>query len=122
MSNTQSKIKSNMTSKQQNYLLSILTEDQKKQLSNYILDNPTTSEDLNETAICALENALNVCGFNFDCFVKSTTKWHRYIQNEFFKLAAAVIRLYGSDDYKYDGRNEYAHRVAKEILANNQYL
>ena len=43
---------------------------------------------------------------------------HGYIQNELFKLALWIIRVYGSDEYRYDLRNEYAATKAKEIVAS----
>ena len=68
-----------------------------------------------EVAQEALKDAINNCGFNPKRFAESTTKWHR-IQNELFKLAIWIIRVYGSDEYRYDLRNEYAHETAKKIL------
>lgn len=64
----------------------------------------------------ALEDAINNCGFNPKRFAESTVTWHRYIQNELFKLAIWIIKTYGSDDYRYDDRNCYAHETAKKIL------
>ena len=69
-----------------------------------------------QIAIEALENAINNCGFSPKHFAESTVKWHRYIQNELFKLALWIIRVYGADEYRYDQRNEYAHETAKKIL------
>lgn len=64
----------------------------------------------------ALENAINNCGFSPKRFAESTTRWHRYLQNELFKLAIWIIKTYGSDSYCYDLRNQYAHETAKKIL------
>lgn len=105
-----------MTNRQTQFLKSILTEEQNRQLSAYIQENPTTLNDLNETALNALYYAINTCGFNFQNFAKATTKWHRYLQNELFKLAMAIIQVYGSEDYQYDGRNEYAHNQSQLII------
>ena len=72
-----------------------------------------------EVAQEALKDAINNCGFNPKRFAESTTKWHRcIIQNELFKLAIWIIRVYGSDEYRYDLRNEYAATKAKEIVAS----
>ena len=71
-----------------------------------------------EVAREALKDAINNCGFNPKRFAESTTKWHRCIQNELFKLAIWIIRVYGSDEYRYDLRNEYAATKAKEIVAS----
>lgn len=69
-----------------------------------------------QIAIEALENTINNCGFSPKRFAESTVTWHRYIQNELFKLAIWIIRVYGSDEYRYDLRNEYAATKAKEIV------
>lgn len=76
------------------------------------MEEPTREEIAQE----ALEDAINNCGFNPKRFAESTQTWHRYIQNELFKLALWIIRVYGSDDYRYDDRNSYAHETAKKIL------
>lgn len=81
-----------------------------------------TTEELNKEALDALESAINNCGFNPNEFIKETNTWHRYLQNELVKLARAIIKNAASDDYKFDGRNEWAHVTSKEILKNNPYL
>ena len=108
-----------MTDNQKDYLISILTDDQIKKLKEYINSHPTTTEDLNQIAINSLENAINNCGFNPLEFVKKSNNWHRYLQNELVKLARAIIKNAASDEYRYDGRNEWAHRISKEIITNN---
>ena len=50
---------------------------------------PTREEIAQE----ALEDAINNCGFNPKRFAESTQTWHRYIQNELFKLAIWIIRV-----------------------------
>ena len=75
---------------------------------------PTREEIAQE----ALEDAINNCGFNPKRFAESTQTWHRYIQNELFKLARWLIRVYGSDVDRYDLRHEYAATKAKEIVAS----
>ena len=71
-----------------------------------------------EIAQDALEDCINNCGFNPKRFAESTTTWDRYIQNELFKLALWIIRVYGSEQYRYDLRNEYAATKAREIVAS----
>lgn len=112
-----------MTEDQKDYLMNnILTEDQVKEFKEYLISHPSTTDDRNQTAINALENAINNCGFNPNEFIKETNTWHRYLQNELVKLARAIIKNAASDDYKFDGRNEWAHVISKEILENNPYL
>lgn len=93
-----------------------------KQNHSNTTSNMKTTEELNKEALDALESALNNCGFNPNEFIKETNTWHRYLQNELVKLARAIIKNAASDDYKFDGRNEWAHVTSKEILKNNPYL
>ena len=111
-----------MTDKVKDYIMDLLTEEQVEELNRYLDSHPTTTEDLNQTAINALENAINNCGFNHLEFIKKSNNWHRYLQNELVKLARAIIQNAASDEYRYDGRNEWAHRISKEIITNNPYF
>lgn len=111
-----------MTDKVKDYIMNLLTEEQVEELKRYLSSHPTTTEDLNQTAINALESAINNCGFNHLEFIKKSNNWHRYLQNELVKLARAIIQNAASDEYKYDGRNEWAHTISKEIITNNPYF
>lgn len=71
-----------------------------------------------QIALDALDSAINNCGFNPQRFAEATTNWHRYTQNELFKLALCIIRVYGSKSYRHDLRNRYAALKAKEIVAS----
>ena len=71
-----------------------------------------------QIALGALDSAINNCGFNPQRFAEATTNWHRYTQNELFKLALCIIRVYGSKSYRHDLRNRYAASKAKEIVAS----
>ena len=111
-----------MTDNQKDYLMDILTEDQVKEFNEYLKSHPTTTEDLNQTAINSLENAINNYGFKPSALVKETNNWHRYLQNNLVKFAIAIIKNAASDEYRYDGRNEWAHTISKEIITNNPEL
>ena len=111
-----------MTVNQKDYLISILAEDQVKKFREYINSHPTTTEDLNKTSLKSLNDAINNCGFNPSELVKETNKWHRYLQNNLVKFAIAIIKNAASDEYRYDGRNEWAHNISKEIITNNPEL
>lgn len=111
-----------MTDKVKDYIMNLLTEEQVEELKRYLSSHPTTTEDLNQTAINALESAINNCGFKPSELVKYTNNWHRYLQNELVKLARAIIQNAASDEYKYDGRNEWAHTISKEIINNTPEL
>ena len=42
-------------------------------------------------------------------FCNAMSREHRYLQNEFTYLCIEWLRHCGSDDYRYDGRNEHRH-------------
>lgn len=64
-----------------------------------------------------LSIAINNMSFSKKAFVDAFTKDHRYLQGEVFQLALAIIEKCASDDYAYDGRNEFCHIIAKEIVS-----
>ena len=55
-------------------------------------------------------------------FCNAMSKEHRYLQNEFPLLCVEWLRTCASDDYRYDERNEFSHRVATDILNAIDYL
>ena len=111
-----------MTDNIKDYIMDLLTEEQVEELKRYLASHPTTTEDLNQTALNSLNDAINNCGFKPSEFVKETNNWHRYLQNELVKLAIAIIKNAASDEYRYDGRNAWAHDVSKTIITNNPDL
>lgn len=62
-----------------------------------------------------ITDALNTFSFNGAEFCTAMSREHRYLQGEFFELVCKFIRYAGSDHYGYDGRNEFVHRISKEI-------
>lgn len=112
-----------MTDKVKDYIMDdLLTEKQVEELKRYLASHPTTTEDLNKTAINALESAINNCGFKPSELVYFTNYWHRYLQNNLVKLAIAIIKNAASDEYGYDARNAWAHNISKTIITNNPEL
>ena len=63
-----------------------------------------------------LSEAINNFGFNKTEFMKCYRKDHRALQASIFELAINIIEETAKDDYQYDGRNEYCHKRAKEIV------
>lgn len=49
-------------------------------------------------------------------FCECMSREHRYLQNEFTRLCLEWLRTCASEDYRYDGRNEYSHFVARKFL------
>lgn len=62
-----------------------------------------------------VSNGLNNLSFNHADFCKQMAKEHRYLQNEFTYLCMEWLRTCAKEDYGYDGRNEYSHKVAQKI-------
>lgn len=53
---------------------------------------------------------------NMETFVKQMNFQHRTLQQNFTKMCLKWIENVGSDDYRYDGRNQYSHEICKEIV------
>lgn len=49
-------------------------------------------------------------------FCNAMSREHRYLQNEFTYLCIEWLRHCGSDDYRYDGRNEHSHNFGKTLI------
>ena len=111
-----------MTDNIKEYIMDLLTEEQVEELKRYLASHPTTTENLNKTALNSLNDAINNCGFKPSEFVKETNNWHRYIQNELVRFAIDIIKNAASDEYRYDGRNAWAHHISKTIINNNPEL
>lgn len=59
---------------------------------------------------------LNVFGFDNDGFCEAMCRQHRTLQQNFTRLCIAWLATCASDDYRYDGRNEASHEVAKALI------
>ena len=64
-----------------------------------------------------IAHAMNTICFNGKRFAERMEFEHRYLQNEFFlNVICEFIRYAGSDEYYYDGRNEYTHEMCKRLI------
>ena len=70
-------------------------------------------------AIDSLIDTLGQMGFDKTAFCEILEDESRSFQNAFTMLCLNWLVTCASNDYKYDGRNEYAHVVAKELLQSN---
>lgn len=59
---------------------------------------------------------LNSYSFNCEEFCKEMTKEHRTLQQSFTRLCIHWLCTCASDDYRYDGRNEASHEIAKALI------
>lgn len=59
---------------------------------------------------------LNSLSFDPENFCKEFTKEHRTIQQSFTRLCIHWLCTCASDDYRFDGRNEASHQIAKALI------
>lgn len=75
-----------------------------------------SKEDRNEKNVQQVSEMLNVFGFDPEQFCKRMEREHRTIQQSFTRLCIHWLCTCASDDYRYDGRNEASHEVAKALI------
>ena len=82
--------------------------------SVYPIDKRTDGEVLG----CLVEDAVNSSCFDKDGFVEwLTTRAHRYLQSEIFKIVLTYIKTYADMDNRYfDGRNDWILEYANKII------
>ena len=59
---------------------------------------------------------LNSFSFDYEGFCEQMTHEHRTLQQSFTRLCIHWLSTCADDDYKYDGRNEASHIVAKALI------
>lgn len=67
-------------------------------------------------AMSQLSDAVNSMSFHSKDFAKAATLEHRTLQQSLFRSVVEIIKVYASDDYTYDGRNQASHELAKKIV------
>lgn len=65
-----------------------------------------------------VSNMLNLMSFDYEGFCEEMTKEHRTLQQSFTRLCIHWLCTCSSDDYKYDGRNEASHLIAKALISS----
>lgn len=63
-----------------------------------------------------VSNGINNMSFNYEEFIAEMGNDHRTLQQSFTRLCLAWLNHVGNDDYRYDGRNEASHKIAKELI------
>lgn len=70
-------------------------------------------------------NSINCFNFDNKKFVEAFDREHRTLQQQFTSLCLAWIEHVGSENYNFDGRNQYSHeqceKVANFMKENNVY-
>ena len=59
---------------------------------------------------------LNSFTFDYKGFCEEMTREHRTLQQSFTRLCIQWLCTCASDEYRYDGRNEASHEVAKALI------
>ena len=75
-----------------------------------------TRDERNKQNAEQVAEMLNVFGFDNDGFCDAMCRQHRTLQQNFTRLCIAWLATCASDDYRYDGRNEESHEVAKALI------
>ena len=74
-----------------------------------------TSEK-NKEQVAKVTEMLNSFTFDYEGFCKEMTREHRTLQQSFTRLCIQWLCTCASDDYRYDGRNEASHEIAKALI------
>jgi hypothetical protein len=65
-----------------------------------------------------ISRVINDFGFSPSEVAEAMANEHRTLQQSFTSLCLEWLRLCASEDYRYDGRNELSHIVAKELVGD----
>lgn len=69
-----------------------------------------------ESKVEQVAEMLNSFSFNPGKFCEEMTKEHRTLQQSFTRLCIHWLCTCASDEYRYDGRNEASHEIAKALI------
>lgn len=58
---------------------------------------------------------LNSFSFNAKDVAQAMTSEHKTLQQNFTRLCVEWLKVCGSDDYRYDDRNEASHTIGKKV-------
>jgi hypothetical protein len=67
-----------------------------------------------------MSNFVNSFSSDHQAFITEMGKDHRTLQQSFTKLCLKWIEFVGSDDYRYDLRNEDSHTTCKKMIRTFQ--
>ena len=73
----------------------------------------TTKDNKNVETVSTM---LNDFGFSAKGFCESMTREHRTLQQSFTRLCIEWLQTCADAEYRYDGRNEASHEVAKALI------
>lgn len=70
----------------------------------------------NEENVRKVSDMLNNMSFDYEGFCKAMSNEHRTLQQNFTRLCIQWLCTCASDEYRYDGRNEASHEIAKALI------
>ena len=70
-----------------------------------------TAEQVNKVS-----DMLNSFTFDYEGFCKQMCREHRTLQQSFTRLCIHWLCTCASDEYRFDGRNEASHVIAKALI------
>lgn len=68
-----------------------------------------------------ISNMINDFGFSPRRCAEAMAREHRTLQQTFTSLCIEWLNVCASEDYRYDGRNELSHKVAKDLMDGKDY-
>lgn len=73
-------------------------------------------DDKTKEQVTAVTDMLNSFTFDYEGFCKQMSNEHRTLQQSFTRLCLHWLSTCASDEYRFDGRNEASHIIAKALL------
>lgn len=66
--------------------------------------------------VSQVTSMLNSFTFDYEGFCKEMCLEHRTLQQSFTRLCIHWLSTCASDEYRFDGRNEASHEIAKALI------
>ena len=74
------------------------------------------NEEKTKKQVNQVTDMLNDFGFDYEGFCEQMCREHRTLQQSFTRLCIHWLSTCASDEYRYDGRNEASHEIAKALI------
>lgn len=74
------------------------------------------NEEKTKQQVEQVSTMLNSFIFDYNGFCEQMCREHRTLQQSFTRLCIHWLSTCASDNYRYDGRNEASHEIAKALI------
>lgn len=74
------------------------------------------NEEKTKQQVEQVSSMLNSFSFDYNGFCEQMCREHRTLQQSFTRLCIHWLSTCASDEYRYDGRNEASHEIAKALI------